>query len=208
MMKRLIVLSMAVFGLESFAASGIWGSFVQLTANGGSPQWYDVGYSSALPNLQGANLGTFDTTLGNTLVLSGGEVDIYKDGPDDVTGANVSWRVWSGTEGGSFSTIALGWTSNEPFNNAAGDAAGVGGSLDQKWAQIASTPNVLQGLTPGTYTLEIYLDAPFNFGTHYSNNGGANYEATFTVVPEPSTYALAAVGLVAIGIRRRMTKRA
>ena len=34
----------------------------------------------------------------------------------------------------------------------------------------------------------------------------ANYQATFTVVPEPSTYALAGVGLLAIAVRRRMKR--
>jgi hypothetical protein len=210
-MKKITVAAMMIaLASGAYANSGIWGSFVQITANGGAAQWYDAQYASALPDFQGANLGTFNPGAGNTLVISGGEVDIFKDGTDNVTGANLNWRVWSGSPSGTFTVDGLGFTANEPFNNAAGDAAAVGGSLDQKWAQISTTPNVLQGLTPGTYTLEVYMDAPFTFtggsGTHFSNNGGSNYRATFVVVPEPSSLAFAGIGLLGIIASRRIAR--
>jgi hypothetical protein len=58
----------------------------------------------------------------------------------------------------------------------------------------------------GIYNLEVYFEATSNEGTQFSNNGGANYIATFEVVPEPSTYALLTLSALAMGgyvIRRR-----
>jgi 1,4-alpha-glucan branching enzyme len=40
---------------------------------------------------------------------------------------------------------------------------------------------MLSGLTAGDYTIEIYFKATSSDGNHFSNNGGANYKATFTV---------------------------
>ncbi|MEI6083959.1 MAG: PEP-CTERM sorting domain-containing protein [Verrucomicrobiota bacterium] len=208
-MKRVcLIIASLTLANAAFAASGIWGSFIQLTTNAATPQWYDVQYSSALPNFtNGVNLGTYNPALGNTLVISGGEVDIFKNGTDNVTGANLNWRLIIGTTTGAFTKVTLGFTLNEPFNNAAGDAAAVGGSFDQKWAQIATTTNLLVGLLPGTYKLDIYFDSPFVFtggsGTNYSNNGGANYQASFVVVPEPSTFLLVSLALVPFYLRCR-----
>lgn len=40
---------------------------------------------------------------------------------------------------------------------------------------------MLSGLPNGVYILEVYTEADTNLGARYSNNGGANYKATFTV---------------------------
>lgn len=209
MKKLFFTLALASLVQVASAGSGIWGSFAQFTVNGGGAQWFDMGYASALADFNSYNFGTFDLSLGNTLVLSGGEINTYKNGADDITGANLYWRVWSGTPGGSFTTDALGFTADQPFNNAAGDATANAG--DQKWAQLASTPDVLQGLTPGSYTLEIYYDAPFSISgvpqtPHYANNGGANFQATFQVVPEPTSLALAGLGMLTWLAGRRAKK--
>jgi hypothetical protein len=57
--------------------------------------------------------------------------------------------------------------------------------------------NLLTGLSNGNYTFEVYFQGTTNglggaANPIFLNNGGANYKATFTVVPEPSILALLA----------------
>jgi hypothetical protein len=176
----------------SHAATGCFGSYIGINANGGGNVFY--GCQQPGPT----NLTAFDThsfgtfTLGQTLVISGGELETFKNGASDVTGAVLNWKVNELTPSnvpGTFAPISLGFTANATFADAAGNSfAGAG---DQKWAEIASTPNVLAGLTPGTYNLEVYFNSTTAAdGDQYSNNGNNNFKATFTVVPEPSTVSL------------------
>lgn len=178
------------------AATDIFGSYVQIgsTVYGGA-EWG----ATDVTNLDGANLGTFN--VGDTLNIADAEVQTFKNGASDVTGAEYQWRVWSGTPGGAFSVVALGFTSDAPFTSLAGNTASGGG--DQNWGTPASTPNILASLDAGSYSLEVFFRAFTNEGDRFSNNGGNNFVATFTVVPEPGTLALLGVGMATLGIVRR-----
>ena len=200
--SSILVAASLLLVVQSYAApsDGIFSGYTQLTLNGGPAQWYAlVANGGTLSNLQSANLGNV-----SSLFITGGEADTYKSGTSDITSADLNWRVWQVTPSGSFTTVALGWTSDSPFNDAAGTTDS--GTGDQKWAQLASSQNVLTGLTIGqTYTLDVYLHASANDGNLYLNNGdGSNYRATFTVIPEPSTMLLVGFGLMgAMALRRR-----
>ncbi|MFN4286154.1 MAG: HYR domain-containing protein [Lacibacter sp.] len=64
------------------------------------------------------------------------------------------------------------------------------GGQNQTWETLNNTANLIQGLAPGNYTLEVYTDAQYTScisGTHFSNNEGNNYIATFSVAA-PSTF--------------------
>ena len=64
------------------------------------------------------------------------------------------------------------------------DPGGCGGN--QTWEGTSGATNVITGLLPGNYTLEVFSDADGVPGTTFSNNGGANYKATFNVTaPNP-----------------------
>jgi len=150
-----------------FAAAGIWESYVVLNS-----AYYDVQASTANPDFTNQNLGTF--VPGSVpLTLNGSEVKTYKNNGTDITSARINYRVYpTGSPSGSFTAVNL------PFAQDLGNG-------DQKWATAGETIDLLNGLSDGSYTLEIYYDASTNgvdaSSTIYGNNGGANYSATFTV---------------------------
>jgi parvulin-like peptidyl-prolyl isomerase len=125
-------------GAASAAAVGIFGSYIAIDADGPGAAgfaWYggtQPGPTTG-PAFHGADLGDF--ALGATAYISGAEVLSWKNGGGDVTGAVLSWRV----NGGAFTSQAIGFTSDLPFNDAMGNAfASTPG--DQKWAQLSGTP--------------------------------------------------------------------
>jgi hypothetical protein len=183
MIKKLVLTLLASAVVASAqAASGIWGGYVVLEINGGGNQFYKLENpdDNFTPSFNGTNLGTFDPNV-NELFLRGGEALTFKNDGSDVTGAILQWRIFqSGFPEGSFSGIGL------PFAENLGDGG------DQKWQHQNANINLLAGLAPGTYTLQVYVQAESSDGTHFLNAGGSNYSATFTVVPEPSSLSLLA----------------
>ncbi|MDG4946922.1 alpha-amylase family glycosyl hydrolase [Weeksellaceae bacterium KMM 9713] len=166
-MKTLLILLLT--GIFSFmhADTGIFQSYVILETN--SIQYYDC--QARTDNLDfNGNLGTF--SLGQTFNLKGGEIKTWKNGNSDVTGGAVRYRIYpNGSPNGSFSSISLGF----------GEDLGNG---DQRWATDNQSVPLLQGLSSGEYTLEIYFEAYTNEGIKYSNNDEANYKANFTYIDE------------------------
>jgi hypothetical protein len=143
----------------------------------------------------GVSLGTV-----SSLIFNGGEVKTYKNGSDNVTGADIWYRVWatSGGPSGSFSATVL----NFGFNITGGNPG------DQDWNNYNANINVLSGLTSGNYTLDMYYEI-YGTGSPTDNNRGSDYLFTFSVVPEPITLALPIFGgLVATaGLARRFIPR-
>lgn len=189
-----------------FGSGGIFDDYA--IVNTGSDAYYNLGVISGNPDFQGASLGTFDVTT-DVLEL-GGQTKTYKNNGTDVTGASIYYRIWSGTESGAFNSLSYAFQIDN-----------VGGTTgDQQWGTDVAgtngtafyTGNLLSGLSAGSYTLEVYTEITTNgvdaSPTIASNNGGSNYEATFTVVPEPSSYALIG-GLLALGatfVRRKVRR--
>jgi hypothetical protein len=216
MKKFIALLSASTLTFSSaFGGTGIFGSYVGINANGSGNTFYGAQQpgSNFLTAFQGLDLGTFNTvSASDTLLLSGAEVLTFKNGTGNVTGSEVQWkvnRVTAPTSDGSFAAVAVNFTADATFSDAAGNSFSGGG--DQKWANIASTPDVLSGLSAGTivspiqYELEVFFRSFTNEGDRFSNNGGSNFTATFEVVPEPSSYALllGLVGLTFVMFRRR-----
>jgi len=198
--------------LPSHGAVSIFGSYVGFKINQSvSVSWYGaIEWGTDIQNLGSASLGTFNwSTNPDSLILDAFQVQTAKSGGGDITGANLYYRVYQqGQTPGDFNQSAAGFIANAPFTAAQGSSAGGGG--DQNWginsglnANILSTINVT---VPTVYNLEIYLEATSNEGTQFSNNGGANYIATFTAVPEPSSASLMGLGLAGLLALRRIRK--
>ena len=153
---------------QVFAAAGIWESYIVL--NG---VYRDVNANTGNPDFHNQYLGAF--TPGSTpLMLNGGEAKTFKDNGTDIFSARLLYRVYpTGSPSGSFTIINL------PF------AANLGGNNNQSWATSSAAVDLLNNLSDGGYTLEIYYEASTNgvnaASTVYDSNNGANYKATFTV---------------------------
>ncbi|MGB0415715.1 MAG: PEP-CTERM sorting domain-containing protein [Coraliomargarita sp.] len=204
-MKKTVLSSLALAASSTiaFASAGLFDSFAIVNTTG--DQFYDAGATTGLPDFQGTDLGDFEA--GTDTLQLGGQTKTFKNSSSDVTGASLFYRIWSGSESGSFSELSYAFQIN--------DVGGTPG--DQQWGTDASginasafyTADLISGLSAGDYTLEVYtrittngVDAPAEM---FANNGGANYEATFTVVPEPGSFALLAglSGLAFLALRRR-----
>lgn len=187
------VLLLACSAGASFGAAGIYDSFASV--NG---VFYDLGAVTANPDFQGAFLGTFNPAT--QMLLLGGQEKSFKNNGTDVTGHVLDYRIYLGAPSGSFAPInySFQWNQGDP-----GAPSGLNNLGDQQWGTDLqgahgsnSAVNVISGLTPGTYTLELFslintngVDASSQI---FNNNGGSNFLATFTIVPEPSTLSLMA----------------
>lgn len=167
---------------SAYAASGIFQTFV-ITNAGASNTYYDTelngSFSTLNPDWVGTNLGTFHAAGSisgtSTLLLNGAEVKTFKNGGTDITGASLHYRIYrQGSTAPNFTTVNLGFGANLP-------TAG-----DQRWETTGLGFNTLAGRDAGVNQFEVYHSATFtepnnSTGTHFTNNGGANYIATFTV---------------------------
>ena len=168
----ILLLSQSFIGLAQSA--GFNNTFAILSLNGAANSYYDLNAATANADFNGANLGTFNPAY-NSLILKGGEHNVWKCGGCDLTSTRLYYRIYlTGGSGGSFTAVNLPWTSG--FNN------GCGGQ-DQMWSSTTGNINILSGLNPGTYNLELYSDASVTCsgGSVYASNNGSNYIATFTV---------------------------
>lgn len=160
-------------------SAGFNNTFAILSINGGANAYYDLNANTGNTDFNNADLGTFVPGT-NTLTLRGVEHNVYKCGSSDLTSTRLMYRIYSTSgSGGAFSSINVPWTSG--FNN------GCGGQ-DQQWSLTGHNLNVLTGLAPGSYFLEVYSEASVTNccgGMVYAGNGGANYKATFTIGGSP-----------------------
>ena len=176
------------------ADTDIFGSYVVLSLNGGVNTFYDLSSATNNPDFQGAFLGTFNPSAGDTLILNGGEVDTYKNGTSNVTAAFTNYNVHlTINPQGTFTGINLPFNSEFPnFGSNTGD---------QKWQLTNLGPNLLASLAPGAYSFAVFSSANTSDGDRFASNGGNNYVATFNVVPEPSANVLATtIGALALGL--------
>jgi hypothetical protein len=171
--------------------------------------------SSSTPANPTFNLGTFYTTAGsgNSLILDGGSMLTFKNGGANVSQADLFYTIYEvGSSPGTFNDVSLLFNQDNVAGNT-GDqrwATEVGyGSYPQGGTGTFTGINLLAGLGAGTYILDVYGNAQTTVGTQYESNGGNNFAAEFTVVPEPSAWAMMVGGLVLlVGVQRIRRKSA
>ena len=202
MKTKCIALGALLIPSISHGATGVFGSYLEIFTTSGTV-YVAQQYTGSNPSFNGANLGTFDLT--DDLSISRASLLTWKSdegGVGDVTGAEIQYRVYptSGSPG-SFTTVALGFGSNAPSTDLGGN--GFGGGGDQEWRSTINVDLMAAAGGTGDYTVEVFYRAFTNEGDRFSNNGGANYTATFSIIPEPSTALLGGLGMLALLRRRR-----
>jgi hypothetical protein len=167
---------------DLLAASGIFQGFVVLNSKNTRNIFYDLnpGTQTGNSDFNGTSFGDFKTN--EIFTLRGGEINTYKNGRTDVLNGRLRYRVYPAgppPANARFNTINL------PYNSELSGTPG-----DQKWQEVNANVNLLAGLEPGSYVIEVYMESDFNeytasgfdySGTNYYSNDNANYIAYFTV---------------------------
>ncbi len=204
-LRNLIPAFALVSAGTSFGAAGIYDSFLFTTTTGAAPlTFYDIGAVSDNTDFNGANLGSF--LLGGSLRL-GGQQRSFENNSTVVTTNTIFWKVLGAFTGVN---LPLQWTQGDvgaPVNLTTPGDKQWGGDVQGGNAALVLSGNVLVGLPAGNYTLEVYSEINTNAvnadGTIFNSNGGNNFKASFSVIPEPTSAALGMMGLSLLLRRRR-----
>ncbi len=199
MVKKLLNLKILFFVFSLFISvngslysqSGIFESYAILNVNGGGNSYYDLNFNTALPDFDGNSLGTF--TPSNSLVLNGAENKTYKCGADNILNGWLNYRIYLTSAAlPAFSSTEIFYTQDDGTLLYCSNS-----SNDQTWRTTGANIDVLNGLSSGDYYLEIYTHADVDITgdsvldfTHYVNNSGANYRASFRVDNPPQALCL------------------
>jgi hypothetical protein len=193
----------------SFGATGFFGNLYVITTLNAGGTVYNQVTSGTTPGVGAAtghslspdgvnpafgSFGTLDLT--DVLSLKGFEYKTFNDNFSNVTHGNLFFRIYpTGSPSGTFAQVQ----TNSPVS--------VSGN-NKTWSVTTGTTNLLSGLTPGNYTMQIYTESYTNAvntaGNIFGFTAGNNPTATFTVIPEPTSAVLGLLGTVMLLRRRRI----
>jgi hypothetical protein len=212
-MKKIFLLTCSLICAVTLqAATGIFGAYVTI---GGTKYKSSGIYGGVEATLGATSLGSFDVDT-DSLIFSQAETLTFQNNEHSTFGFAVAYRVRLATDSKSTDPTAYSFISM-------GDGIVISGG-DEKGEFTGGTTDFLAGITaPATETVYA-IDIIHKVGAY---EGGGNFErlanindanpgstawgetdaftATFTVVPEPSTYALIAgmFGLAFVALKRR-----
>ncbi len=175
----------------AFGATGFFGDHIIVADNTNH-----VAIGSGSPQLSD---GFGSLTQGGVFNIQGFKLNTWEDNSSEITHMNLFWSV------DDFAT------KHQILIHPAPTKSG----NDRFWEVQSATQNLLNNngvgvLTNGNYTFRAYWEGYTNgintFGNIFQNNGGNNFTASFSVVPEP-TGALACL-LIGAGLLRRNRRSA
>lgn len=206
---KLILTAFAVFAAVAFAnvqaATGIFGGYVTI---GGTKYKSSGSYAGPEPTLGAASLGSF--TVAQSLTLSAAETFTFQNSGHSTFAGALAYRIRLSSASKSTDPLQYSFQSM-------GDGVPVGNPGDEKFEFSGATINLLSGITapvaPTVYSIDIiHKVGAFEGGSNFERLASlANpdpgstawvdvnaFTAEFTVIPEPSTYALLGLGALAM----------
>jgi hypothetical protein len=187
-----------VFALSrAEAATGVVESTGQFLVNSSTVYLSPVPGSTGNTNLNGYDFGSFDPST-DTLQLTNWFFENY------AFNAGAGSDNW--IDGGNTATLLLSIGLNSD-DQVLGHASQAGNN--HFWNNTANGPvNLLDGLAPGTYTLNVSVSYTYNdwngsSASVLTSNNNSVASATFTVVPEPALAMLGSLGFLLILLRRK-----
>lgn len=184
---RLLLAAAVAVGISTAAqaATGFFGNIYIVAGNGTNTYYQASGTPDGFNPQLSSGWGTLNQ--GATFDIKGFEINTWNDNGSSVTHMNMFWSIDNFV------------TSNQltltPETSTSGN--------DKLWQLTTGTQSLLTNngrgaLANGSYTFQAYFEGYTNAvntaGNIFESNGGANYSASFSVVPEPSTYALLGLG--------------
>lgn len=183
MKKSLIFFVLTLFGFTVFQAQSIQYAYPSFKKRFEAPiTTYCVnngGGCGTNATYQGADLGSF-VTGGNILRLSGIQTRVNRCSGQTATAVTAYYRAYSTAAGpGSTAFTAITLVKGATTANSCG-------GTDETWAVSYSGDgtSLATNFATGNYTLEMYYSVTTSSGAVLLNNTGANYKATFAVVPD------------------------
>ena len=165
---RLILITLCC-NIALSQSAGFNSTYLILDINNSGAVYYDLNATTANADLNGIDFGTI-----NNLVIKGFEHNVWKCNGADIYGTNLYYQINSG----SITSLNSSYIS--------GSSNGCGGA-DQQWGLSNGSTNILNGLSPGNYTLTVFGNFNSSIGDVWDNNSGSNYVATFTVPSQTIT---------------------
>ena len=134
---RLILITLCCNTALSQSA-GFNATYLILDINNSGAVYYDLNATTANADLNGIDFGII-----NNLVIKGFEHNVWKCNGADVYGTNLYYQINSG------STTSLNSSYISGYSNGCGGA-------DQQWGLSNGSTNIINGLSPGNYTLTVF----------------------------------------------------
>jgi len=179
-----IAFFLSFFSSSAIAGAGFFKQFVVIDRGTNGNEYFGNGLSNFA-----INLGTF--CQNGTFILRGAEANTFQSGNDQVECNVFCPRMWyriypTSNPSGGFTAVGMF------FRNVAGNG-------DKKWDVLDANINLLNGLSAGNYTMEVYFQGnaiypgpPAGNFDFFDSNGGNNYKATFSVRSNPSIAGISA----------------